>query len=84
MLLPRRGGCYPNGMPRWLAILAAVPLALVLLAAAASVDDFPAVAFAKLTEGGLWSGLALFLLLAVVLALRPKADAQSRASAKVK
>ncbi|GJE55351.1 MULTISPECIES: hypothetical protein [Methylobacterium] len=71
-------------MPRWLAILAAVPLALLLVAAAFTVDDLPAAAFAKLTDGGLWSGLALFVVVAIVLAVRPRRDDQSRDSAKVK
>ncbi|GEO98153.1 hypothetical protein GCM10007887_12520 [Methylobacterium haplocladii] len=84
VLRSERVRCYAERMPRWLAILAAVPLALLLIVAASTVDDWPSVAFAKVTDGGLWTGLALFVGIAIVLALRPRADAQSRDSAKVK
>ncbi|GLS46961.1 hypothetical protein [Methylobacterium brachythecii] len=71
-------------MPRWLAILCAIPLLLLIVAAALTVDDPWGVALAKLKEGGLWTGLAAFLVMAMVLAWFRKPDAQSRASAKVK
>ncbi|MCE4226743.1 hypothetical protein HCU64_23660 [Methylobacterium sp. C25] len=66
-------------MPRWLAILCAIPLLLLIVAAALTVDDPWGIALAKLSEGGLWTGLAAFLVLCVVMTLR-----QSRASAKAK
>jgi membrane protein implicated in regulation of membrane protease activity len=71
-------------MPRWLAILAAIPPLLLLALLALSADDLPGLILAKLTEGGLWTGLAAFLVMAVVLAFFRKPDGQSRASAKVK
>lgn len=71
-------------MPRWLAILLAIPPLLLIGVAAASVEDLPALVVSKLTEGGLWTGLAAFLVLAAVMTLRPKANGQSRDAAKVK
>ncbi|WP_238258330.1 hypothetical protein, partial [Methylobacterium gnaphalii] len=78
------GRCYAGAMPRWLAIILAIPPLLLLLVTALSADDLPSLVVAKLMEGGLWTGLAAFLVMAVVLPFIRKPDAQSRASAKVK
>ena len=64
-------------MPRAFFLLLAVPLFLLLAASALSVPDFPAIAVRKVTEGGLWTGLVAFLVLAIVLGFR-KTDGAPR------
>lgn len=59
-------------MARVFFLLLALLLFLLLAAAALSVPDFPKRALAKLGEGGLWTGLVVFLVMAIVLAVLPK------------
>lgn len=54
-------------MPRWFFILASVLGLLAFASVILALPDPLGTITAKLTDGGLWTGLAAFLVLAVVL-----------------
>ena len=59
-------------MPRWFWIVLAAALTVAGASLALSMPDPAGTVVAKVTEGGMWTGLALFVVTAAVLGCRAR------------